>query len=230
MLVFATNQITVKNSNNLQEYQLQPGNILKYACMKNLLNSDNLYTPNTRGHGLGNTIEHSIYSPDGKYLAIHLKPKYYLSHQKRPIYDLNGIILYNRPAQNKQINNRWLEIGYINIPKSTNFEISFVAETNKLGAHQGFNLLVSNTDTNSGFPDFNIIPTPSVLAEKYSELLGPAVSQLGYANLRNISRFLAFAKLKYIDLVPENSYKKHRSRRDSMNGNGYKEKGMKLDI
>ena len=232
LLVFATNQITVKNSNNQQEYSLQPGNILKYACMKNLLNSDNLYTPNTRGHGLGNNIEHSIYSPDGKYLAIHLKPRYYFGYQKRPLYDLNGIILYNRSTQNKQINNRWREIGYINIPKSTDFKISFVTETNKLGEHIGYNLFVTNTNTNSGFPDFNIIPTPSVLAEKYTELLSHAMSQLGHANLRNISRFLESAKSKYIDLIPENAYKKHRSRRGdrSASSNGYKAQNTKLDI
>lgn len=184
------------------------------------------------GHRLGNTIEHSIYSPDGKYLAIHLKPKYYLSHQKRPLYDLNGIILYNRSIQNKQINNRWRETGYINVPKSTNFEISFVAETNKLGEHLGYNLLVSNTDTDYVFPDFNIIPTPSVLAEKYTELLGSAVPHLGYANLRNISRFLASAKSKYIDLISENAFKKHRSRRGNGNAssNGYKAQNTKLDI
>jgi hypothetical protein len=222
-LAFATNQITVKNSNNL-EYQLQPGNILKYACMKNLLDNDYLYVSSTERNGLGNNIECSIYSPDGKYLAIHLKPKSYFSYEKRPIYDLNGIILYNRSAKN----GKWREIGYISLPKSTNFKISFVAETNKFCEHLGYNLIVVCTDTNSGFPEYNILSTPTVLAEKYTELLSPTVPQLGHANLRNISMFLASAKSKYIDLVPKVAKQHIHSGRGNISG--YKQKCMKLDI
>ena len=91
--MFGAYNFTVKNG--IQEYQLQPGNIMKYACMKYIhkQNEGKLYqqaahsTEINLGYGCK-----FIYSPDGKYLAQIIECSRY-----NKFYDkMFGVLLYTK--------------------------------------------------------------------------------------------------------------------------------------
>jgi hypothetical protein len=211
-LVFDGIQVTIKN--NTDAYHLQPGNILKYACMKHLLASQKgtLFTSNNV-RDLKITIEKLFYSPDGKYLAIYSKLNYYT----RGFYELNGVILYQRIGDK----GRWHEVSYISFDKySGQKRLSFKPWDIQFGEHLGYNLMVTN-DNRDKFPELVIIPTHSVLAQKYNDLLGLVFPHLASTNTINISQFMGFKKCQFIDLIADDyKCKTHKT--------GYKH--MKLGV
>lgn len=203
-LVFDGRQVTVKN--NSSAYHLQPGNILKYACMKHLIASQKHQIFSTSGdsQNLKIAIEKLFYSPDGKYLAIQIK-KY--SNYRIETYDLNGVILYNRSTEN----GRWHEISYISFEKySGNKRISFRLADNQLGEHLGYDLWIP-IENHYKFPEFVVIQTPIVLAHKYNNLLSRVFPDLAQSNINNISQFFAVQKSSFIDLQSYR-YKDYTSR------------------
>ncbi len=214
-LVFDGQQVTVKN--NTDAYHLQPGNILKYACMKYLLGYEKRKLFSTPGdsHFLKIAINKLFYSPDGKYLAIEIK-KY--SNYQSETYDLNGVILYSRSTEN----GRWIETSYISFEKYYGQKrISFRAADNQFGEHLGYNLWIT-IENRDKFPEFVVIPT--VLAHKYNDLLSRVFPDLAQSNINNISKFLANQKTKFIDLQ-SSVYKDYNNSRSLP---GYKH--LKLDV
>ena len=79
------------------------------------------------------------------------------------------------------------------------------------------------------YKDYTIIHTPSVLANKYCAALSKTNIQLGQSNIRNISRFMATDKLRYVDLSND-SNNSHYKQRDNRISTGYKNSKRKMDI
>jgi len=238
-LVYGDCIFTVKNG--VQEYQLQPGLIMKYACMKYIhrQNAQYLYTqPTLRATeiNIGGTCKF-IYSPDGKYLAqiieCNLTNNFYGK--------LQGVLLYTKSyhmttRQTGGMNTGiWRECSFINV-KSKQKRVNFIPATNYDGALVGYNLMIT-TDYQDKYKDYTIIHTPQVLADKYYVALSKINTQLCINNICNISRFIAAAKLRYVDLSnnsPNNSANYFNSssvaRRDNMIKTGYKSSSAKMDI
>jgi hypothetical protein len=211
-LVFDGKQVTVKN--NSGAYHLQPGNILKYVCLL-AYEKRRLFSTPGDSQLLKIEIQKLFYSPDGKYLAIEIK-KY--SNYRSETYDLNGVILYSQNAEN----GRWIETSYISFEKYYGQKrISFRAADNQFGEHLGYNLFIT-VENRYKFPEFVVIPTPTVLAQKYNDLLGGVFPDLAQSNINNISKFLALKKSHFIDLQSD-VYKNYSSNKE-----GYKH--IKLNV
>jgi hypothetical protein len=222
-LVFGECNFTVKNG--IQEYQLQPGKIMKYACIKYIHkhNAGYLYEEQSAAsYSIEINIITSkfIYSPNGKYLAQIITcsgcDKYYGK--------MIGVLLYIKTHPGITalggINpGTWHECSYIETQCKQSLLVNFIPEINYDGQTPGYYLMITNGNQDS--LKNTIIHTPSTLADKYCDLFAKTNTQLGQSNIKNIAQFIAADKLRYIDLTYD-SKSSYCSQRDDKSKAGYK--------
>lgn len=213
---------TIICKNNIHEYTIKPGNILKYACLQNMLNYNTYYIYNYSEHvecAIINNDKPSwknvIYSPDGKYLAFIINTVKYAV-----LGNMCGILLYARTERTQtqaDKNDIWHEISYINMPYLYNiYGVNFIEVTDNHCDIIGYNLCIFAGKTRA---DSNhiIINFGEILCQKYFDLLSLINTQLGYNNIKNIAQFITNIKTKYIQLHSKNSiymYKKKYNKKN----------------
>ena len=229
-LVFGTYNFTVKNG--IQEYQLQPGKIMKYACMKNIYkqNDGKIYQHATHSTEIDLNYQCKfIYSPDGKYLAQIIECSEYNNFYGKML----GILVYTKNYSDKTklggINpGIWRECMYIN-SYDKQLTVNFIPEIKSNDQHPvDYNLIIM-TGNCGNYKNYTFIHTPNVLADKYCHMLSNTITPLGYNNIKTISRFIAANKLRYVNLsnVSKSSYSSLRNNKDLT---GYKIIIKKMNI